>query len=62
MKQISIKQEEEKALNSLLLSFLQQGKSESTHFNHIRKIFNIDNEEYINSIGPNKLMTSLMMG
>lgn len=31
-------------------------------FNHIRRIFNIDNEEYINSIGPNKLMTSLMMG
>ena len=31
-------------------------------FNHIRKIFKIDNEEYINSIGPNKLMASLMMG
>ena len=31
-------------------------------FNHIRKIFKIDNEEYINSIGPNRLMTSLMMG
>ena len=25
-------------------------------------MFKIDNEEYINSIGPNKLMTSLMMG
>lgn len=31
-------------------------------FNHIRKVFNIDNEEYINSLGPNKLMSSLMMG
>ena len=31
-------------------------------FNHIRKIFKIDNEAYINSIGPNKLMASLMMG
>ena len=31
-------------------------------FNHIRKTFNIDNEEYINSIGPNKLMASLMLG
>ena len=31
-------------------------------FNRIRKIFKIDNEEYINSIGPNRLMTSLMMG
>lgn len=45
MKQISIKQEEEKALNSLLLSFLQQGKSESTHFNHIRKILIVEMEE-----------------
>ena len=31
-------------------------------FNHIRKIFNIDNSAYINSIGPSKLMKSLMMG
>lgn len=45
MKQVSVKQEEEKALNSLLLSFLQQGKCESTHFNHIRKIVSIEIEE-----------------
>lgn len=31
-------------------------------FNHIRKIFNIDNEDYIMSIGPNRLMASLMLG
>jgi 1-phosphatidylinositol-4-phosphate 5-kinase len=31
-------------------------------FNHIRKLFKIDNEDYIGSIGPNRLMASLMMG
>jgi 1-phosphatidylinositol-4-phosphate 5-kinase len=31
-------------------------------FNHIRKIFKIDNEDYIMSIGPNRLMASLMLG
>ena len=31
-------------------------------FNHIRKIYEIDNENYINSIGPNKMMSSLIMG
>lgn len=28
----------------------------------MRKLFSIDNEEYIGSIGPNRLMASLMMG
>lgn len=31
-------------------------------FNHIRKLFNIDNEDYIKSIGPDKLLASLLMG
>ena len=31
-------------------------------FNHIRQLFKIDNEDYIGSIGPNRLMASLMMG
>lgn len=31
-------------------------------FNHIRRLFDIDNEDYIKSIGPNRLMASLMLG
>ena len=31
-------------------------------FNHIRRLFQIDNDEYIRSIGPNRLMSSLMLG
>ena len=31
-------------------------------FNHIRKLFGIDNEDYIKSIGPDKLLASLLMG
>ena len=45
--------------NSTVYSFTDYAP---TTFNHIRKTFKIDNEEYINSIGPSKLMASLMMG
>ena len=31
-------------------------------FNHIRKIFKIDNDQYIKSIGPDKVLTSLLVG
>jgi 1-phosphatidylinositol-4-phosphate 5-kinase len=31
-------------------------------FNHIRKVYDINNEDYINSIGPNKTMSALILG
>ena len=31
-------------------------------FNHIRKIFKIDNDHYIKSIGPDKVLASLLVG
>ena len=31
-------------------------------FNHIRKNYGIGTEDYISSIGPNKMMSALIMG
>lgn len=45
--------------NSTIYSFTDYAPNT---FNHIRKIFKINNEDYIESIGPNKLMASLMLG
>ena len=31
-------------------------------FDRLRSFFGIDNETYLNSIGPDRLLTSLLMG